>query len=430
MRIKLFSYLTIDYKAAEALLNRMAAEGWALKRLFLGLFAIFERTERTDLRYFVDFGDRVYYEAPDYLTLCADAGWVSVGCTRSMNLYASAPGTEPVPLQTDSALEYERFRKLVLKRVRTSGIVYLVFIPLLLFIIWSGFSSFWPNLCMLLSYSYFFALFFFFLPALFIGGGIYMALLLSRVREWERLAESGAPLPVPEPRGALGRSILTLLGYAFLILFEFCYSLELVLNGDFNGRVGVLFLLIAAALTALTLFIVKKYFPRRRTTPGYSALLLCGITLLLFVNLFFPASQPFQPTPVLPVSSLVDPEISVNTRGGFLGQANTWSESLLPEYREAMWVELHTLRYAWLADGMQDYLWVEGMEPVPGRVGVWQADAARNFLYHSTITPFSSKAFTDWRYTLLLRRENSILLIEYPKDMPQEALLAYVDAWQ
>ena len=34
---RLFSYLAIDYKAAQAELDRMAAEGWALRRLFMDI---------------------------------------------------------------------------------------------------------------------------------------------------------------------------------------------------------------------------------------------------------------------------------------------------------------------------------------------------------------------------------------------------------
>ena len=36
---RLFSYLAIDYKAAQAELDRMAAEGWALERIHSGVLA-------------------------------------------------------------------------------------------------------------------------------------------------------------------------------------------------------------------------------------------------------------------------------------------------------------------------------------------------------------------------------------------------------
>ena len=37
----LFTYPVMDIKAAEALLNRRAAEGWTLDRVYLGTFARF-----------------------------------------------------------------------------------------------------------------------------------------------------------------------------------------------------------------------------------------------------------------------------------------------------------------------------------------------------------------------------------------------------
>lgn len=430
MRIKLFPYLTIDYKAGESMLNRMAARGWELKWLFLGLFAIFKRTERTDLRYFVDFGDSVYRENPEYLTLCADAGWVSVGYTRSMNLYASAPGTQPVPLQTDSALEYERFRKLVLKRVRTSGLVYAALGLCLLLNTLSGFSSFWPNLCYLLAYSYFFSFFLFSLPAVLVGGGIYMALLLLRVRQWRALTVAGEPIPVPERRGARWRSVLTLLSGIYLLLFESCYILDMVFNFGFNSQIQIFLIVIAALLTILALFVMKRYFPKRRTSPIYSAFILCGMLLIILINLVVPTSHPFQPPHTLPYAAIGDEDISASSSGSWLGRRDSWYEHIGGEDNFFITVEIHTLRTDWLTNSIQEYLWVEGMKPVPGREGIWQADMARNILYGYLTVSSSQTRFNDSRYTLLLRRDNAILLVEYPPDMPLNELLAYIDSWQ
>lgn len=397
MRIKLFSYLTIDYKAGEAMLNRTADKGWELKRLFLGLFAIFKRTERTDLRYFVDFGDSVYRENPEYLTLCADAGWVSVGYTRSMNLYASAPGTTPVPLQTDSALEYERFRKLVLKRVRTSGLVYAALgLALALLVPFGIFNSFIANLCQWTSFRYSFALLLFSLPGVLVCGGIYMALLLSRVRQWRVLTETGEPIPVPEPRSAMGHGILTLLGGIYAVLFALSYLLDLVINDGFSGNWGVVLILVVGPITAITLYIAKEYFPQRRTSPAFVVFIICGGALLLILNVFSPITHLFQPVLELPtVPILADKALREDSYGSWVGRIDRWAE--IPDGEGVaglLRVSVYTCRFDWMADSLE--------------VGC------------DSSTP----------YTLLLRRGNSVALVEYPEDMPLDELLAYIDHWQ
>lgn len=397
MRIKLFSYLTIDYKAGEAMLGRMAAQGWELKRLFLGLFAVFKRTERSDLRYFVDFGDSVYYENADYLALCADAGWVSVGYTRSMNIYASAPGAEPVPLQTDSTLEYERFRKLVLKRVRTSGIVYAALgLALALLVPLGGFGSFVSNLCYWVSFSYPFAFLFLSLPGLLVCCGIYTALLLSRVQEWRKLTEAGEPIPVPQPRSALWRGCLTLLGGIYLLPFELSYAMDLVINQELSGNWGPAYLLIMILLVALTSFIMKKNFPRRRTYSAFATFILCSMAFLLVLNFFFPTARLFQPVPELPPGPIFSDEAhGEQSNGSWLGRKDRWMEiSDSVEAPGLLQVDIYTYRFGWMAGSLE--------------------------AGYDSSTP----------YTLLFRHGNSIILIEYPKNLPQEELLASVDAWQ
>ena len=123
---RLFSYLAIDYKAAQAELDRMAAEGWALERVHSGVLARFRRTDRTDLRYFLDWTDATKPEEHDYLQLCTEAGWELVETVGYLNIYASRPGTDPLPIQTDPALEYQRDPKKVLRRMLLADLPLLI----------------------------------------------------------------------------------------------------------------------------------------------------------------------------------------------------------------------------------------------------------------------------------------------------------------
>lgn len=106
--LRWFDYQLPDVKSMESELDRLAGEGWALDWLCFGL-ARFRRADRRDLRYCVEPAHKlpVEREEADYLQLCADAGWEPVAETSFYRVFASRPGTHPVPLQTDPAVEFE-----------------------------------------------------------------------------------------------------------------------------------------------------------------------------------------------------------------------------------------------------------------------------------------------------------------------------------
>lgn len=104
-----FPYEAMNYKAAQAYLDRQADRGWALKRVWLGCLA---RFQRGSARHFVDLDlHTAFDDGPDtdYLQLCADAGWEHLQSLRGMLLFRSTPGADPVPIQSDGEIEWERF---------------------------------------------------------------------------------------------------------------------------------------------------------------------------------------------------------------------------------------------------------------------------------------------------------------------------------
>ena len=117
-----FPYEAMDYKAAQACLDRRAAAGWVLKKVHLNVLARFEPCEGRS--HFVDLDLRRTLDEtdPDYLQLCADAGWEKVQSLRGMLLFRSRPGTHPAPIQSDPGMEWERFwKQYVLKNLLVSG---------------------------------------------------------------------------------------------------------------------------------------------------------------------------------------------------------------------------------------------------------------------------------------------------------------------
>src|SRR5699024_228718 len=74
-RFSLFTYPVMDMKAAEAELNRRAAAGWRLERIWLDGLACFVPAEEP-VCYCLDWCDPVLAaDAPDYRALLAEAGW-------------------------------------------------------------------------------------------------------------------------------------------------------------------------------------------------------------------------------------------------------------------------------------------------------------------------------------------------------------------
>lgn len=119
-----FPFDAMDYKAAQAYLNKKAKDGWVMEHLYLKWFARFVPAEGryhcVDLDTPHVFDDDLDW---NYVEFCEDAGWELVTNIRSMLVFRSKLGHHPAPLQTDSELEAEKFWK---KYVRRNFLIELV----------------------------------------------------------------------------------------------------------------------------------------------------------------------------------------------------------------------------------------------------------------------------------------------------------------
>ncbi len=219
--LRWFYYQISDVKAMEAELNRLAGEGWALDWLCFGL-ARFRRTERADLRYCVEPDHKlpVEREEEEYLQLCADAGWEPVTSNEIYRIFASRPGTNPAPLQTDPAVEFEVNWNQKLKEVALgslSPVLVILFTRAIHLFTQEGHHLWYP----LLSWGTLAVDGLLVLLLLFWLGQFFY--LLHCRRQFRAAAEAGEDLPLPSRRGAKLRGLM---GLEWLLLLA-CIPLAL-----------------------------------------------------------------------------------------------------------------------------------------------------------------------------------------------------------
>ena len=216
----LFTYPVMDIKAAEALLNRRSAEGWTLDRVWLGTFARFVPAD-TRWAWCVDWSRPGYSERPDYLALCADAGWTLVQKVGAFNLYKAPVGTPPI--QTDGEEEARRFRREVLRAFFKGWgfLLALLLVLATLALLVSGASWREIALDLLLTNTGLFLLLS--LPAVLAVWLLWAGRLLLRLRQWGR--DVGA-LPVPGRRSAGAAAWLSLFCRLWSLVFAACFLLD------------------------------------------------------------------------------------------------------------------------------------------------------------------------------------------------------------
>ena len=216
-RFSLFTYPVMDMKAAEAALNRRAAAGWRLERVWLGVLAVFVPAH-VPVRYCLDWCDNVKdMEWADYLALLAQAGWEKKLELRYWNLYEGP--ADAVPVQTDGAEEYRRFRAKVLRRMiwvavwsvplcllsMLSVLLDLLGGPILALLLYaSALHMMWTALALL--------------PLWGLGGLVWLGRMALRLRQWRRAAEEGEPTPVPGRWSGLAGALLALAGWLSVLV--------------------------------------------------------------------------------------------------------------------------------------------------------------------------------------------------------------------
>lgn len=103
--------LYFDKDAETEWLNQMAADGWAMKRFFAGFYS-FEKCERGEYRYQIDFGDRLFSVSSDYRELMQDAGIEIIQTWGYWVILRKRVSEGTFELYTDVASSIEHYKKI------------------------------------------------------------------------------------------------------------------------------------------------------------------------------------------------------------------------------------------------------------------------------------------------------------------------------
>ena len=274
-RFSLFTYPVMDMKAAEAALNRRAAKGWRLEKIWMGLLAVFVPAH-VPVRYCLDWCDNVKdTERMDYKELLAQAGWEHRMELPYWNLYEAPAGTAPI--QTDGELEYQRFRDKVMRRM-VKGIpltLLVVGIQLLNIIAQSGeFGA--MSLLMWASTVHMMLAALLLLPLWGLGGLAWLGRMALRLRQWRQAAREDGPTPVPGRWSGLAAALLTLAGWLSVVLVCAAAVWDMTTNCVPTLPFAGVFLLCAGILFARSLWEQHQTKWVRRMASLCLATALCG----------------------------------------------------------------------------------------------------------------------------------------------------------
>lgn len=393
-RWKLFTYPLMDEKAAEAMLNRQAAQGWRLDKVWFRLLARFVPAE-TPVCYCIDWTDPNGAEDADYVALCAQAGWTLRQPADHWNIYEAPAGTPPI--QTDTQLEYRRFRDKVLSWLKLSAILELAAL-VLLGIICLGQPEGLAFPLTLISNSTTLGLLLFLFPLFLVGDLLWMGRLVLRLFQWRAAARAGEPMPTPGPVSAAIAGLLCLLPPVWYVISVLALAVD-----SLNGRGRAAGLVAVCLSAAVVLRILRRSISQRhRIRLFYVLTLVIMLPAFAVQALFGPVTADLMVEPplsrfqVLPLSqsggvdesadlSEILTSDSVGARSEhcsfFLGHSG-WEEeefdliTLIPQAPPTD-LELYqkwdawTARWTWLADGVQRALGGGEMAPLPGYEDVW-----------------------------------------------------------
>lgn len=278
----LFTFNSGDYKGVEGYLNRQAAKGWELEKVY-GFLARWKRTERPS-RWCVDLlnakADRE--EKLSYLDLCAEGGWELLTLQGSMCIFRSKAGEEPFPVQTDPELEKKNYNKYYLRPTILSVVLILVMIAMYAFLGLAVGTRF-DNVAADLRYGW---MEYWFVLALYLAAPVWGLLAVWKVFHFisSQIRNRGGEVKSPPPWAMWVNSILSAVSLLMGIVVIVGIGLDKVLVGmtGSSSLYGVLTVMVITLLYRW-LQIERELFKgeKRRHLIGAGAFLAALILLIV-----------------------------------------------------------------------------------------------------------------------------------------------------
>lgn len=133
-----WGFFSLDYKAMETYLEDMARKGWMLEKVGR-ITAKFKAIEPRNLKFYVDvfkeggpLTPENTREAQEYRNLCQDSGWNYITSQDYLQFFYAEADSDPVPIQTDQALEQKIVQSTLWKHELLSIIATLLVIVFLM----------------------------------------------------------------------------------------------------------------------------------------------------------------------------------------------------------------------------------------------------------------------------------------------------------
>lgn len=225
-KIVFWGFFSLDYKAMEEYLEQMAEKGWMLEKAGR-VTAKFRAIKPKTLKFYIDvfkeggpLTPENTEEALEYRELCRASGWIYIASRDHLQFFYAEADSNPVPIQTDQALEQNLIESTLWKYELLSVLVALLVMILLI-------SKSYCSLkyTVLLNFTGVVAIFsfpFLGLPILFIGGYGLIWMLRSR-----RNIKNGLVIKKPTLKAAKRRAMVY-----FLPIIIFTFILLLAIAAD------------------------------------------------------------------------------------------------------------------------------------------------------------------------------------------------------
>ncbi len=280
-----WGFFSLDYKAMEEYLEEMAEKGWMLEKVGSYL-AKFRAVDPRRLKFYVDvFKDNgpltpeKNEKSEEYRRLCQESGWIFITSRDYLQFFYADENSNPVPIQTDEALE-QKIVEHTLWKGELSGVIIFSILA-----VWILIMSFPVKYTKFLSFTGVAGIILFPILFAFIAvSGVYGIVRIIRAR---KNIKNGLPLEKPTLKSARRRIIAF---HVPVLIISSVYILSFIVDAFFRPDTVLPALLgpvLGVAIGTGIRYLIKKKAADRETVVLYVAL------AIIFTIIIVPVAASF-----------------------------------------------------------------------------------------------------------------------------------------